>query len=58
MYLSVKTVAERYGINTATVWRWCKANDFPQPIRMGSRVTRWELGDLEAYDAKNREAAK
>jgi predicted DNA-binding transcriptional regulator AlpA len=52
MYISVKQVAARYGIDTATVWRWCKADAFPQPIRLGLRVTRWAIADLEAHDAK------
>lgn len=38
MYLHVDKVAERYGVDAATIWRWSKdpANPFPMPHYFGA----------------------
>jgi predicted DNA-binding transcriptional regulator AlpA len=34
-------------ISNSTVWRRAKAEtDFPKPIKVGPRATRWRLGDI------------
>ncbi len=51
-YVNIKQVAERYGVDTSTVWRWRKAKpEFPQPHRFGPQTLRWSLADLDTYDA-------
>jgi prophage regulatory protein len=53
-YITDKTLAARYQISRATVWRWAKEQkkNFPQPVKiMGS--TRWRLSDLEQWEATN-----
>ena len=45
--IDVKTVASLMGVSTMTVWR--RANDtpnFPQPMKLSARCTRWKLGDV------------
>lgn len=56
MFLSIKQVAARYGIDPCTVWRWRKdANkNFPEPHRFGPQTLRWKLSDIETWE----EAAK
>ena len=50
-FLSVKQVAERYGLSVATIWRWSKErDDFPRPRKLGSGSTRWKLDDLVAFE--------
>lgn len=52
-FLSVRQVASRHGVSTATVWRWVKErSDFPQPIKLGSGTTRWMLDDLIEFEAR------
>ena len=49
-YLTVQSVAKHYGISVPTVWRWLKSNpDFPKPVRLGVRITRWRIEDIESY---------
>lgn len=51
VYLNVKQVAARYGVNTCTVWRWRKGKpDFPQPHRFGPQTLRWKAADLEGWE--------
>lgn len=56
-YLSDKSIAERYGVSRATVWRWVREGRFPAPLKIGQGCTRWKLSDLEAWEAKQEGAA-
>lgn len=51
-YLSVEQVAVRYNVSKDTIWRWRRAGDFPRPIKLGGKTTRWRLHDLEVYEAQ------
>jgi prophage regulatory protein len=54
--LRMATVEALTGISRPTLYRWLAAGRFVQPIRLGSRCTRWRAGDVQAWlDA---EAAK
>lgn len=46
--LTVKEVAERFAVSTATVWRLAKSSDIPQPIKIGHSV-RWRASDLQKH---------
>ena len=44
--------------SATTIWRKCRSNEFPQPIRVSKGITAWRVGDLrdwlkdpEAYTA-------
>lgn len=55
-------VAERLGVNRVTPWRWAadEDNPFPKPVRLGANCVRWDLGEIEAFEAmrsKDRDAA-
>ncbi|KHF24517.1 transcriptional regulator [Solemya velum gill symbiont] len=56
-YIDDKQVAERYKIGRSTVWQWVKDGLLPSPVKFGQRVTRWDSDDLDAHDAKAKEAA-
>jgi prophage regulatory protein len=43
-------VAERVGVSIATIDRWVKRGDFPQPIRRG-RAVGWRVSEVEAWCA-------
>ncbi len=51
-YFSDKAVAARYESSRATVWRWVKTGQFPQPVKLGAGTTRWRLADLEQWEAQ------
>lgn len=48
--LNVKEVAGILGIGVSTVWCWQKnRTDFPKSRKIGQRVTRWKLSDVESF---------
>lgn len=47
--LRIQTVADATGLSGATIYRKLKAGDFPSPIRMGARCTRWKAADVRAW---------
>jgi predicted DNA-binding transcriptional regulator AlpA len=52
--LTVKELAAALGVNERTCWRLAAMaeaghGDFPRPLRIGPRVVRWRLADVEAY---------
>ncbi len=50
-YLSVKSVAQRYEVSVATVWRWAqKKPSFPKGVQLSPGTTRWYLPDLLAFE--------
>jgi len=51
--LSVRTIATLAGIGVSTVWRHAALNpDFPKPIKLSSRCTRFRAGEIRAFLAK------
>ncbi|KAA8608609.1 AlpA family transcriptional regulator [Salipiger aestuarii] len=57
-YLSDLQIAARYGVHRSTPWRWLKADDsFPAPVSLSPGCTRWNLADLEAWEAAKRGTA-
>ena len=36
-------------VSAATLWRWVAAGRFPQPARIGERVTAWRAADVRAW---------
>lgn len=57
--LRPKQAAELLGIGVATLWRWIKLrNDFPRPLRLSSRCTVLDGGELIAWrDAQGKVTA-
>jgi prophage regulatory protein len=48
--LRVKQAAALLGIGESTIWRWVKERPgFPQPFKIGSRVTVWRAADLVTW---------
>ena len=50
-FLRDKDVAERYGTNRTTVWRWVKTDpSFPRPVPLSPGCSRWPIEGLEAWE--------
>lgn len=47
--LMVQTVVAVTGLSGSTIYRRLASGDFPQPIRMGPRCTRWKAADVTAW---------
>lgn len=48
-YLSVYSIADRYGCHPSSVWRWVAQDKFPRPIKVGG-ITRWIEAEVEAHE--------
>lgn len=35
--------------SSATLWRKCKAGQFPKPVKLSERVTAWNVGAVRAF---------
>jgi prophage regulatory protein len=35
--------------SSATLWRKCKAGEFPKPVKLSERVTAWRVGDVRQF---------
>ncbi len=47
--LSARQVGGLLSVSTRTVWRMLSSGQLPQPIRIGTRLTRWRLTDIQAF---------
>ncbi|MCZ8261155.1 MAG: hypothetical protein O9333_13615 [Beijerinckiaceae bacterium] len=50
VFLSVESVARRYDISVATIWRAVADGSFPKPRKIIRNTSRWAVADLDAYD--------
>lgn len=47
--LKVATVTAVTGLSTASVYRKARAGQFPQPVRLGARCSRWRAAEVQAW---------
>lgn len=47
--LRLSTVEAICGIGRSTIYAKLAKNEFPQPIRLGTRCTRFRAGDVQAW---------
>lgn len=47
--LRISTVTQATGLSTATIYRRLATGDFPQPVRLSARCTRWKAADVRAW---------
>jgi prophage regulatory protein len=47
--LRLPTVQAITGLSKTTIYTLVSRNEFPRPIRRGSRCTRWRAGDVSAW---------
>jgi len=45
-------VCDIFGCSAATVWRRVRSGQLVAPYRIGSRTTRWQVGELRAELAR------
>ena len=57
-FVSDDFLADRYQKSRGTIWRWARERvaGFPQPVKIGP-TTRWNLADIEAWEAAQLEVA-
>jgi prophage regulatory protein len=47
--LKIQTVVELTGFSERTIWRHVAQKRFPEPIKNGTRCTRWVASDVTAW---------
>jgi prophage regulatory protein len=47
--LKLATVEALTGLSRSTIYARLSRNEFPQPIRLGTRCTRFRAGDVQAW---------
>lgn len=47
-FVPLPVVCALLGCSPATVWRRVRTGQLPQPHRLGTRTTRWSVGDLRS----------
>jgi prophage regulatory protein len=47
-------VEARTGLSRSTIYDWMKRGDFPQPVKLGTRIVAWRQSDIEEW-LQNRE---
>jgi len=52
IWVSADEIAARFRVSRNTIWRWARTpeNEFPDPVRLTPRVTRWRLADIEQFE--------
>jgi predicted DNA-binding transcriptional regulator AlpA len=45
-HVRLPVVMALFGVAPATVWRRCRDGTIPPPLRIGPRVTAWQVGAL------------
>lgn len=47
--LRLQTVTQAIGLSAPTIYRKLAAGQFPEPVRLGARCTRWRAADIRAW---------
>lgn len=59
VYLSDRDLAARWGVVRQTPWDWTKSKpNFPQPVKLSERCTRWRLDEIEAWESAQAKTAE
>jgi prophage regulatory protein len=37
------------GLGRSTLYQWMAEGRFPKPVRVGNRLVRWRLSDIDAW---------
>lgn len=47
-YVRAPVVLALFGCSRATLWRWTKSSRIPSPIKLGLRISAWNVGQLRS----------
>jgi predicted DNA-binding transcriptional regulator AlpA len=52
--MRVKQVSSYLGVATSTIWSWCKAGNFPTPLKLSPKATVWDKDEIDKFIASKR----
>ena len=47
--LRLRDVEEQVALKRTAIYRWISRGDFPAPVRIGPRSSRWRESDIDAW---------
>jgi len=48
-FLSVQQVKEIVSLSVSTIWARAKCGSFPQPYKLGDKITRWKSSEVQRW---------
>lgn len=48
-YARPAETARHFGVGKTTLWRWSKRSDFPQPTKIGPKITLFDIAAVNAW---------
>lgn len=48
----------RLPVSPATIWRWSKAGDFPEPVKLSGSITAWPVEAIDKWEAERAAASE
>ncbi len=59
LYIRIAQLIKLIPVSRASIWRKVKDGTFPKPVKLGDRITAWDMKDIEAWLAdRHEEVAK
>lgn len=47
--IDIREVQQITGMRKTTIYAWMKAGEFPGPVKLGSRCSRWPLSRVQQF---------
>lgn len=54
-FVTLPQLAERLGVSRVSISRWVEQGALPRPLRIGRRIVRWRVADLNAWFAEQQQ---
>lgn len=51
-FVSVKFLQDRYEVSRETIYKYMKEYGFPKQIKLTPGAARWDLSEVEAWEAQ------
>ena len=57
-YLRLAQLKVRLSVSGSSIWAWVKDETFPQPVKLSTNVTAWDIDDIKNWEAQRKSAKK
>ena len=57
-YYAIDDLAERWAVARRTASESVRRHDFPAPLALSGRTRRWPVGEVQAWEAEQRDRVK
>lgn len=47
--IKTATLCFHLGVNSTTIWRWVRENNFPEPMSVGLKMRYWKTADVDDW---------